>query len=48
MDTPLLCGFGECINNDDGTFYTCDCGDGGVSNGGDASIGTLSCDGKLT
>ena len=45
---PDPCGFGTCTNADIPTFYTCDCGDGGELNGGDASIGTLGCDGKLT
>ena len=40
---PDICGLGSCTNNDDGTFYQCDCQDGAEPSGADA---TLTCVGR--
>ena len=39
------CGRGTCLNNNNGTFYECDCPPGDIENGVDD---TLTCVGKLT
>ena len=36
---------GTCMNLPDGNYYTCSCAPGYESNGGDASMGTLGCQG---
>ena len=48
MEDTLWCGLGTCINNKNGTFYTCNCNDGTISNGGQASDDSLMCVGRLT
>ena len=40
---PDICGLGTCTNNDDGTFYQCNCQDGAEPSGADA---TLTCVGR--
>ena len=39
---PNICGLGTCTNNDDGTFYQCDCQDGAELSGMN-SDNTLTC-----
>ena len=39
-----ICGLGTCSNNDDGTFYECECQDGAMITG---SGGNLTCVGKV-
>ena len=39
-----ICGLGTCSNNDDGTFYECECQDGAMTTG---SGGNLTCVGKI-
>ena len=39
-----ICGLGTCSNNDDGTFYECECQDGAMTTGSD---GNLMCVGKV-
>ena len=48
MESTSRCGLGTCINNENGTFYTCNCNDGTISNGGQASDDSLMCVGRLT
>ena len=43
---PNICGLGACTNNDDGTFYQCDCQDGAVVTGMN-SDNSLTCIGTL-
>ena len=40
-----ICGLGQCTNNDNGTFYECDCPFGTVSFGTNSN-GTLTCVGR--
>ena len=44
---PDICGLGTCTNNDDGTFYQCDCPDGTMLTGTN-SDGSLTCVGMLS
>ena len=47
-DTPGICGgTSTCNNQPDGGFYTCTCGAGATLNMGQASMGTLTCEGAL-
>ena len=39
-----ICGLGTCSNNDDGTFYECECQDGAMATG---SGGNLTCTGMV-
>ena len=48
MEGTSRCGLGTCTNNANGTFYTCSCNDGTISNGGQASDDSLMCVGRLT
>ena len=42
-ETPGICGqLGTCANNDDGTFYECNCQNGAITTGQN-SLGTLTC-----
>ena len=41
-ETPGICGLGTCANNDDGTFYECNCQNGAMTTGQN-SLGTLTC-----
>ena len=43
VDNPNICGPGECIDQGNGDFYSCNCPPGSVSNGGDPSTGALTC-----
>ena len=43
-ETSSICGLGTCSNNDDGTFYECECQDGAMTTG---SGGNITCVGKV-
>ena len=41
-ETPGICGLGTCTNNDEGTFYECNCQNGAMTTGQN-SLGSLTC-----